>query len=723
MKIIIFSLIGLFLVFLLLISLLLSIDRLSSRKSTKSSIPKKITRKTSKAKKIFFNSLFILLLSFISIALVYTSYNINSMVSKKSSTSDKKKTVLDKSIQGGVLENSSGRDYSIDTKTASSKISKETSSKESGSLTTSEQKYSRGQSETAESTFLMDIPSSTQESSTLTTFSDTFTPTTSEFDSSTFLNIMSSSFSKNKDEKESKPIAYLKGAKPGEIFITAFYDQMKNGKFTKSEKIGFSQSENNLCNNINIAINLPSLRKSQLTQLPFTINGSIVPQTSKDLPLELNKKGILKPLKDFKKSEFDYTIKNCIGSPSIVLERKKTEWLTKEIKNIPEELIGFLKAVKEKNSFVKLATVASILNSYFGYQASLEPIELPKNNTWGNLLTEKIALNEKLLCDCDVLSTYSYIFLQYLDFNPILLIGYFNSPKHSESLMAEELHATLLIESDGKWIIFEPTLFVHNFTFEIIKKKLKIIGPVFKGILSTDLTERGIDPESSMSYIIENSEIGYFRIPESISEDLEEINHQSQAEIKLAKLIIEILSFKDNKSKNYNDSGDTTFPIMLLVQSSIVMYFLSIILIKLFAALKGFRRIVFPIDKPFFYIYHLLLFAVFVSILSRSLAGEASAYWSKSTTANFLGITFCLSAGISSAILMIVFLFSDKTETMYSNKLIQSINDRSYLIVGLLFTISALLYSPSNIVFISSLLIIVLFIVEIKKICDNLKIV
>ncbi|MFC1704477.1 hypothetical protein ACFL1E_06860 [Candidatus Omnitrophota bacterium] len=499
-------------------------------------------------------------------------------------------------------------------------------------------------------------------------------------------------------------VAELSGASAGDLFVNGIYDQITQGKFSQSKKSILSPLTKTPCQSVKININLPFLKNGQSIQLPCYIGGFVVSQFPEDNSFQLEENGKLTALTDIAKGVFPYVIKKCAGQPLISIEPANMKWLNWEFETIPDELRGFLNAVKETSETTRLATVASILNTHFGYQAGLKAIELGNGETWNSLLDRQLRIGNKLLCDCDVLSTFGFIYMKFLGFDPLFLVGYFNSPGNEKVLRVDELHATLLVKTQGRWLIFEPTLFTNNFNAQLLQEKIAFKEPIYKGIATGKRIESpSVYKTASIGNIMEDAGLAYFKPPPEITNTFSTDITISTTGVTLTELIVDLISLDTQISQPTSTVQTTgiTKNAEKTMHISIVMYFLSILAIKLFSKVKGYKRIIFPLSKPYFYMYNVLVIVVFGSLFARSTSMHFG-LWSSSNSATLLGLCISLLAGGISTISMGRWLLrSSFDDTMQTVTFSTLIDNNRYLFIGMLFGLAAVLYVPSIPVFIS----------------------
>jgi hypothetical protein len=270
---------------------------------------------------------------------------------------------------------------------------------------------------------------------------------------------------RNKDNLSKKTEIIVEGGKKNDIFLIGIYDQMENGNFSQSQKINIKTSEEFEQNSVNITLDLPVATKKQSIQLPILLKGAIVNSYSNNPNHSLNKNGILNiyPQPKNEKAAFiSYIIKRTKEPITISGAKEKGQWLEKEFATIPASILKLLMSAKKYSYTKKLTLIAAILNTHFGYQTGKEDVSRETGKTWNSLLSEKITINKKLFADCDVLSTFAYIYLKFLQLDPIFIVGYFNFEKNPQELEAGQLHATLYLRNADTGLMFESTIFTKS---------------------------------------------------------------------------------------------------------------------------------------------------------------------------------------------------------------------------------------------------------------------
>ncbi|MFC1593835.1 hypothetical protein ACFL38_00735 [Candidatus Omnitrophota bacterium] len=713
MKLIFFSLIAFVLFFFLLVFIFICIDRLSKQLiAGQRQAPKKSSRKYAKLKSFFLNFVIITMLCALAIFVVHLSRSLRFQSIAKKATRIRMKS-SEHTLHKDVTRN----------KNVSSNAKQKRAARHLTPLTERKDTASESPEDTYRSTTLLSETAKntthdalTAEISAFNSFESDFTPSTIKFNHPLLSQKKSTNSHEEEAKQESTIVAKLDGAQPGDIFLCSLYDQIEKGNFTKSEQLRLLQSTPQLCNTIGVNIHLPLLKKNEIIQLPFLLNGYVVSQYSEDQSFILDSQGSLELLKDRQEGTFHYELKKCSLQQKIIFYPGTTEWLEKEFHDIPQSLKGFLDAVKDQSDFVKLATVASILNTYFGYQAGLQDVHLENDDTWNTMLNTTLKQHRKLLCDCDVLSTFAFIYLKYLDLKPVLLIGYINSPDKKDVLALDELHATLNVNTQEKWMIFEPTLFTTNFSSLLAEKKatssttLNIIEQTDDPIIA-DFEKQRTFPAGILKYSL----LDFFHLPPHFMKQLTDVPHETPTETKLAMLIVELLSFQEPIATAVeHDSSVQNDYSLIVVQSSILVYILSIVFIKLLSFLQGYKKIIFPLPKVQFYVYNLLVSAV-LSCMFIDFRSAHVNMWVPTRVAITLGAAICLIAGIASTSSVLYLLLTKGTATPSTQRVKKVFQEKNYLVIGALFSFAAILYSSSSIIFFICPLIILFVVFKLTR--------
>ncbi|HNX90673.1 MAG TPA: hypothetical protein PKY78_01290 [Candidatus Omnitrophota bacterium] len=276
---------------------------------------------------------------------------------------------------------------------------------------------------------------------------------------------------KNEEISISGAIAKVSNAQITDYFVYSFFDHLTDGRFARSESLSFvpplitgsSSQPISLsgAKTISIQMQIPSLSTDQSIQLPFLLNGITSQDESILRDFDITPNGILSALTNTAPRTYEYKISKKNGCGKFInIQHDPTGWLEKEFADIPAEIQEILWKNKNSTEDNKLFAVATIMNKFFAYQAGGTDIYLEHQKTWNSMLSEKISTGEPFICDCDILTTYSFIYLSYLDLSPVMLVGFFPLDKNGEkTLSIEEMHATLFLGTQKGWIIFEPTLF------------------------------------------------------------------------------------------------------------------------------------------------------------------------------------------------------------------------------------------------------------------------
>jgi len=509
-------------------------------------------------------------------------------------------------------------------------------------------------------------------------------------------------------ESTSFPVT-VTGSKKGDIFIVASYDQVKDGAFLKSDLFRLVQRPSKKAQTVKIEVRMPPLNKRYIIQLPTLLNGHIIPATAADDSYILSENGSMEALKDTGPFNLIYFIKKYDRLPEAHFEQTRDAWVQKEHKDIPNEITNIFKSVKDRSDFVKLGSVAVILNTYFAYQAGIEEVVLQKGKTWNSLLSDMTRSGNKLLCDCDVLCMFASVYLRLLDLHPILLVGYINQSDSETFIPPEKMHSTIYVKSDNEWVLFDPTLFTTSFNpaqsaHEADEKQ----PPSDQGPYGEASSENGSMGIKVNDVVASDSEIKYFRLPEDM---MVRFQYADDRRIGLtpAQYIADLL-LTDNenmprhadKTKKYAWTGDS------LIKISVILYILTMIFVKSFLLAKENSKKVFPLSRSRLALYMVSLCIILLSLFIRQ-NGIYSSFWKSSGLLSNVGAFICAGAGIISTLSAVSFVIEIKGAPEVSGKILRIVIENIYLAAGLLFGIGALFYSPSEIVFIAFLVMAMIF--------------
>ena len=309
-------------------------------------------------------------------------------------------------------------------------------------------------------------------------FKDTFIPSTLTYYSD---RSKASSIAGDPDKKTAPVFAKLQGGIAGDFFVFAFFDELRNGAFVRSTSLSVSPPGKSLFANFLspetieprllkknritvVSVDLPPLGADESFQLPFLINGSTKAAAPGRDEVLMRPDGEITSVKEIERVSFSYYISKSNNTAKFITETHDSTWLSWEYVNIPYVIQKHLIDAKSMTPEKQLFVIGSILDRYFGYQTGLEAIFRKRNLTWNAMLQDRISSNLRLLADCDVLCTYAYIFMKYLDLDPVLLLGFLNSGESPDDLNSSEVHSMLYVKAGRKWVLFDPTLFVKNYS-------------------------------------------------------------------------------------------------------------------------------------------------------------------------------------------------------------------------------------------------------------------
>ncbi|MCK4248802.1 MAG: hypothetical protein KAX15_03385, partial [Candidatus Omnitrophica bacterium] len=257
-------------------------------------------------------------------------------------------------------------------------------------------------------------------------------------------------------------LAHLSGHVARELFFIDAFPQMgAGGRLTRAKPVRIIPRGRETGEEVRVSVLLPPLKQGRKLQLPNIMNGSVYDFGFKRYGLKVDQQGLLtseKGTSDY--IRITYTIKKMTENSRLYFSKEETNWMKAESAAIPEPIKEGLQLAKRSSMSgqQKMELVVSIINKYFAYQTGKIKIALPQGRTWGQFLERYILENKRLLCDCDILAAYSSIFARELGLENAVLIGYANTSDLSR-LISDENHAALAVKIEGKWLIFEPTLY------------------------------------------------------------------------------------------------------------------------------------------------------------------------------------------------------------------------------------------------------------------------
>ncbi|MDD4294512.1 MAG: hypothetical protein PHP69_03240 [Candidatus Omnitrophica bacterium] len=533
----------------------------------------------------------------------------------------------------------------------------------------------------------------------LLSFEDYFVPATVEFSQED-----NDKRENNKNVVASNEISpvdiLINGSEKGDIFICAAYDRLNNGIFEKTNKVEFfPQGEKN---RQIISISIPSellalSNTGKNIQLPLLFDGWAIEQYAPDMSFSIDKTALLTKNGDIKSKIITYNMYRA-EPIRINYSRDPTDGLQEEFSDIPEYIRNLLNAVKNYPEHIRLATIAAILNSYFGYQTGIKNITYKKDTTWNEQLNDTITNGERLLCDCDVLSTYTYIYMKFLGFHPIMLVGYVNNDSENKTLKPEDMHTTLYLKYENNYILFDPTIFTKDYrtlfeeknTFEKINR-----------FYSKNIDKNKIQSEELPESFINQNSLNYFTLPEELLSkvpDKTDIEPNSQTARILVQLMIKKEQIKNlNKTKEKSKFRFDPYTICLLLFCTALIY-------RIFAFImsKGNNNILTANYKLTLLIYS-TIFIPISQLFIKKLALTHSLFWTGNKEIFELLSKSLFLGGAIIGTLALIF-----------NKKMNLLSKKSILISLFIINISAFLNVPSFLT-LFSLLMSAIFLYRVKN--------
>ena len=260
------------------------------------------------------------------------------------------------------------------------------------------------------------------------------------------------------ESKRDTPPIEVDGSVAYDMFVISVYNSLAGGSLFRDGNFLLKPRGEPLADRISVELDMPPGTKEREIQMPVVLNGAVVPSDTEAPDVSINKYGVARFSRRISSARrIRYTIKRTSRNSSLSASFPVSKWLMKEFNSIPEEIRVFLDASRNGPCEYRMLFVSAIFNKCFGYQKNVLPVRLTGGMTWGEYLSRSVSNNLRFMCDCDVLSTYAFIFTRYLGIKSVVAVGYLNGPESPDSLRAEELHAVTLVNLDDEWLIFDPS--------------------------------------------------------------------------------------------------------------------------------------------------------------------------------------------------------------------------------------------------------------------------
>ncbi len=295
-------------------------------------------------------------------------------------------------------------------------------------------------------------------------FKDIFVPSTMGFIETKKLKIDERTKRPHELEGGKEMLLKLSGSLAEEMFVIAIYNSMGRGKLIRDGIFRLKPRGKRSGEAMEVEFIFLPEEKMTAVQLPIILNGQVNPVFYKDAGIFIDKYGrltskgtIANPL------NISYTITRLTENSGLSVKLPVSNWLKIEFREIPPAIKNYLNTANGGPDDYKMIFVCAIFNRCFGYQRGIIPVKLAEGMTWGSYLQKSLSRNSRFLCDCDVLSTYAFIFMRYLGLKAVVAVGYDNSqPEKIDTLSSDELHATVLVKLDSEWILFDPTFYTPD---------------------------------------------------------------------------------------------------------------------------------------------------------------------------------------------------------------------------------------------------------------------
>jgi len=274
---------------------------------------------------------------------------------------------------------------------------------------------------------------------------------------------------------ETNVLVKLSGSVARELLVFGAFNSMENGKLLLEGKFKLIPQGRNTNDSLDLTFKYFSTQGNTYMALPIPLNGQI---RSKIMPvsgMSIDKHGGLNAINPVTEPiDITYTIVRKNKNSRLSVKQPISRWMNKEFEHIPEDIKGFLDKSKNGPRDYRLIHVYTVLNRCFGYQKDIFPAKLPRGSTWSSYFGRSIENNTRLLADCDVLSTYAFIFTRYLGLESAIVVGYNNvSPENLDTLTSDEHHAALYVNSDNGWVVFDPSEAVPDMSHQAMLLSMK----------------------------------------------------------------------------------------------------------------------------------------------------------------------------------------------------------------------------------------------------------
>ena len=289
-----------------------------------------------------------------------------------------------------------------------------------------------------------------------------------------------------------------------EMFIFGVYNDIEDGRLVSNGLFRFAPKGRRLGEKIDINFIFSPDSGAKDMQLPVILNGEVIPAQGRGGVFSIDRQGRFRLHKEVSLPlEVGYSIyrrnKNC----GLSVTQPYSRWLEKEFYKMPQGIKDFLDIAQGNSDYYRMVFVSAALNRCFGYQNDIISVDLPEGMTWSEYLRQMLELKDRMLCDCDVLSTYAFIFLKYMGFPAAVVVGYNNQDKEGlDRLSDDEHHAAVLVKVDKEWVLFDPTEIVPDMTREALRSSLGEVSYIQDQADGSQETEAAITGTGAKRIII-----------------------------------------------------------------------------------------------------------------------------------------------------------------------------------------------------------------------------
>jgi len=200
---------------------------------------------------------------------------------------------------------------------------------------------------------------------------------------------------------------------------------------------------------LEISAVIDGIRAGEVIALPHTFN-SMVERVTSDKPDAFERKGnnliIKRTLEPGETLQLRWALRRFTENNELSYTPQPVP--PRQLTTLPKVFIDELDKARGKGDEAKLWHIAEAIHNNFEY--GLIPFSRKGRETWGEAATRVLKKEKKIVCDCDVLAQYAWLFARYLNMDDAAIALGFVNLDNDRNISIEEGHAIFLVRATIK---------------------------------------------------------------------------------------------------------------------------------------------------------------------------------------------------------------------------------------------------------------------------------